>query len=316
MKNESEVSFLFPSAPLRLCVILFSKERMMRLSERALKDQLYDIAENDFKLPEHADPLQRALEMMPHIGSLDSELRDDLIYTTLAKWIMNNLFTGTQLKELLTIATDEEHLTAKLGEKKTDSIFTRSFSMLLIPPALFVHRRNPFLAADEIKELKQQVLDYLVQEQDLRGFLVEEDKGWAHAVAHTADALDELAQCQELEAADLLEILEAIQIKVAVPETVYHHEEDERLVFPVMAVLGRKLLRESDIKEWLHGFVTLAKEEEPFPDCYYQAINVKNFLRSLYFRARKPETAAAIGEASANTLADFVAETLREIGRF
>jgi hypothetical protein len=288
----------------------------MRLSERALKDQLYDIVEDEYRLPEQADAMARAMEMLPHIGSPDSELRDDLIYMILAKWVMADLFTAEQLTALLTIYTDDAHLFYKIGERGTDSVFTRSFSMLGIPPILAAHRKRPFLTPTELRQLKTRILEYLAQEQDLRGYVTEEDKGWAHAAAHTADCLDELAQCPELNAADLLDILQAIRAKIGTPLTVYVYEEGERMVYPVLACLKRKLLREAEVKAWLAGFVPLCQGTEPFPDVYRQALNVKLFLRSLYFRAKKPETVEAIGEKSAHALRNLVDEVLREIAHF
>ncbi|MCP4362443.1 MAG: DUF2785 domain-containing protein [Chloroflexi bacterium] len=290
----------------------------MKLSERALKDQLIELANNKFVLPAQADAFQRTLEMMPHIGSPDSELRDDLIYTCLATWILDDpeLFTEEQFKELLALALDEEHLFYRLGEQNTDSVFRRSFSMLLLPLILIAHRQRPFLTQAEVRQVKTQVLDYLSREQDLRGYVTADDKGWAHTVAHAADALDDLAQCKELEADDLGDILNGIQGKVAVSEKVYQFEEDERLVIPALACLGRKLLKEPDVKNWLNSFVSLAQETEPFPACYRRAMNVKLFLRSLYFRAQNPATAATIGETSAHALMELTLDVLNEIGRF
>ena len=296
----------------------------MRLSERALKDQLYEIADNDFALPEQARALPRALEMLPHLGCPDAELRDDLIYSTLATWIMADKFEDDDLKVLLRQLLTEEHLFYKLGESGTDSVFMRSFSVLLIPLILSRHRLRPFLMPYELREVKVKLLDYLEKEQDLRGFVLDEldedeagePKGWAHAIAHTADALDDLVQCKEMDNEELLEILNGIRQKAAEDKIVFVHLEDERLVTPVIAALGRKVLTPFDVQEWLAGFVPLARQKEPFPDCYRQAQNVKNFLRSLYFRARKPETAAQIGENSADALADLVNKTLQEIALF
>jgi hypothetical protein len=290
----------------------------MQLSERALKDQLITLSENDFQLPEQGDPYQRALEMMPHIGSIDSELRDDLIYSCLATWILDEreLFAEEQLKDLLHIVLDEEHLYYHLGENDTDSVFTRSFSMLLLPLLLIAHRRRPYLTHDELQGVKAKILAYIGREKDLRGYVEEEDKGWAHAIAHSADALDDLAQCKELDGDDLKDILNTIRKMVAVSDIVYNFEEDERLAIPVFAVLGRKQLKEADVVEWLDSFVPLAKEMEPFPAAYRQALNIKNFLRSLYFRARKPEAVELIGEQSATNLAELTDETLLKISRF
>lgn len=290
----------------------------MKLSEQALKDQLITLADNEFKLPEKVDPFSRVLEMMPHIGSVDNELRDDLIYTCLATWMLgeDEWFTEDQYKTLLAIALDEDHLFYRVGEKETDSIFTRTFSMLLLPLILIAHRRRPFLSRDELLHVKERVFTYLAQEQDLRGYVEEDGKGWAHALAHAADALDDLARCKELNAADLRDILDVIRERVAMPHMVYNFEEDERLAIPVIACLERKLLKEAEVKEWLNGFIPLAQETEPFPACYRQAINVKFFLRSLYFRGRKADTAVAIGETSAKTLTDLVHSILNEISRF
>ena len=300
---------------------LQSPSEIMRLSERALKDQLYEIADNDFALPEQAKALPRALEMLPHLGSPDAELRDDLIYSTLAAWILAGRFEDDDLKSLLRQLLTEEHLFYKLGESDTDSVFMRSFSMLLVPLILSQHRERPFLMPYELRDVNVKLLDYLEQEQDLRGFVLDADeagepKGWAYAVAHSADALDELAQCKELGSEELLEILTAIRQKTAESKIVFVHLEDERLVTPVIAALGRKVLTPTDVQSWLDGFVPLARQTEPFPDCYRQAQNVKNFLRSLYFRARKPETAEQIGDNSANALAELVHKTLQQIALF
>lgn len=290
----------------------------MKLSEQALKERLLPLAADEFKLPQGVDVYQRVQEMLPHVGAVDSELRDDLIYTCLATWMLDEreLFTEEQYKEILAVALDDMHLFYRLGEKDTDSVFTRTFSMLLLPLILIAHRRRPFLSRDELLHVKERVQSYLAQEQDFRGFVVEGDKGWAHAVAHAADALDDLARCKEMNATDLRDILQVIREKVANPHLVYTFEEDERLAIPVIACLERKMLKEADVKEWLNSFVPLAKETEPFPASYRQALNVKMFLRSLYFRASRPDTAVTIGETSAHTLIALVRDVLNQISRF
>ncbi|WP_312027537.1 DUF2785 domain-containing protein [Brevibacillus brevis] len=45
------------------------------------------------------------------------------------------------------------------------------------------------------------LFSYIRQETDLRGY--GEEKRWAHATAHAADALDDLTQCSELDQTDL-----------------------------------------------------------------------------------------------------------------
>lgn len=68
---------------------------------------------------------ETALEMMNHIGDIDRRLRDDLIYTVLSRWIIKGALFSAQMKGLLLIALDENHLGKGLGEIG-DAVFTRT----------------------------------------------------------------------------------------------------------------------------------------------------------------------------------------------
>lgn len=99
------------------------------------------------------------------------------------------------------------------------------------------------------------------EERDYRGY--DEDKGWAHAIAHGADALDDLAQCSELDQADLFTILDLVYDKITITERVYSDGEDER---------------------------------------FRQKNNIKNFLKSLYFRVKFYKADAALCPVIEDTL--------------
>ncbi len=134
--------------------------------------------------------------MAAHIGSPDPELRDDLIYDIFAHWIEADLLDAGQLKQLLDVSLDGSHLFYRIGESGTDSVFTRTFSALVIALIVDAHRRHAFLTSGELHRVKDEIEDYLCRERDVRGYV--DGKGWAHAVAHAADMLAELAQCPEL----------------------------------------------------------------------------------------------------------------------
>ncbi|MDD5369725.1 MAG: hypothetical protein PHQ40_11605 [Anaerolineaceae bacterium] len=96
------------------------------MSTNHLKEQLQAIAQNNYLLPENIQAFPLALDMLDQIGSPDSELRDDLIYSSSATWILRlHLFNGDQLRQLLSIALDDQHLFYAIGETNTDSVFTR-----------------------------------------------------------------------------------------------------------------------------------------------------------------------------------------------
>ena len=172
--------------------------------------------------------LEAARVCLTHLGSPDLELRDELIYTTLARWIVDKAyFSEVELRDFLQTSLDDQHLFFCLGDEEDDSVFTRSFSSLVIACILERHRKAPFLDEAVIGEVKARVTSYLNQERDLRGYV--EGKGWAHAVAHAADVLDELVQCPEVDAAGVLELLACIRESACTPLYVYVHDEEERL---------------------------------------------------------------------------------------
>ncbi|MCR8643299.1 DUF2785 domain-containing protein [Paenibacillus sp. N1-5-1-14] len=246
-----------------------------------LKERLMAIKENNYQEPPHTYPLVQ--EMIHHIGSLDAELRDDLIYTTLSHWIPGSCLTVSELEQLLTVILDHSHLLYKLGETNTDSVFTRSFSMLVIPLLLARHKDSPFLTSEQVHQIKENVFYNIREERDYRGY--DEDKGWAHAIAHAADALDDLAQCYELDKDDLLTILDLVYDKMTQTDRIYSDGEDERMVRPIISVLNRKLLSKSYIEQWIESFGDVEKSPEFLP-AFKQKNNIKNFLKSLYFRVK------------------------------
>ena len=273
------------------------------LTETTLKKQLRSIVENEYEVPDQIEPFQFALEMLAHIGSTDNELRDDFIYSTLWTWIDGDIFDVEQLRHFLSVLMDKKHLFNRIGEQQTDSVFARAFSALSLQPILSVHRRKPFLTGDEVREIKKKILLYFNDERDIRGYV--KDKGWAHAVAHTADLLDELGQCEELGQSDLAEILYAISGKVGVKESVYACEEDERMVTAVISIFNRELLTELEIKEWLSSFMSTAQITDILPESVYQFVNIKNFLRSLYFRVLEQEKFEYIRQATNAVLCEI-----------
>ncbi|CAM3263207.1 DUF2785 domain-containing protein [Paenibacillus sp. FSL F4-0087] len=247
----------------------------------SLKEKLILVKENDYQTP--LDTFQLIQEMMVNIGSLDAQLRDDLIYTTLSNWIPDNTLTVNELEQLLSVVLDNKHLLFRLGETNTDSVFTRSFSMLVIPLLFMRHKESPFLSKEHIHQIKEIVFYNVHKERDYRGY--DEEKGWAHAIAHAADALDELAQCSELDKNDLLTILDLVYEKMTITDRVYSDGEDERMVKSIISVLNRKILSQTYVEQWIQRFGDVEKNPEFLP-AFRQKNNIKNFLKSLYFRIK------------------------------
>ncbi|NUU61651.1 DUF2785 domain-containing protein [Paenibacillus agri] len=245
-----------------------------------LKLELKTIMENDYRVSEHYNYMLISELMLENIGSADSELRDTLIYSTFSRWILQNTFTPVQLRTLLYSAWDERHMFYKIGETETDSVFTRSFSVLLLPLILTANRISSFLTTTEIKTIQEKLVQFLNDEKDYRGYVA--GKGWAHAVAHAADAIEEISQ-QVLSTDDMIALLVSIRNVVCTKATVFTNMEEERLTSAVVTLLEHQELEGAVFEEWLTGFLQWDRTKE-LQEEYKIIFNVKNFFAALYFR--------------------------------
>ena len=270
------------------------------MMESDLKKELQSVRAQAYN-SSHEEVLALLPAMLEQIGSLDAELRDDLIYSTFVNWIYDQrLFSPERLHAIVYIVLDEQHMFYRMGEKEDDGVFTRAFSVLLLPLLLGVHRDNPYLSLQELNEVKTELIRFLRQEQDKRGFV--KDKGWAHAIAHAADAVDELALCTEMGKVELLEMLAVIRGVICDSSMSYTHGEEERLVSAVISILQRGILKPAEVCEWVNSFTAPVLAVQVLPDKLLIRANGRNFLQSLFFRLRWKGMLAPFESALEQTL--------------
>lgn len=261
---------------------------MSNLSElSSRKDFLRPLAENTGQLPEDIEPFAFLKALLPNLGSTDAELRDILIYPALAHVLLDEqnryYLTGAQLEELLLTIIDQEHMFYRIGESGTDSVFMRAFSSLVIPLLFIADSRDPRISEQAARRTLEALLTYSRQEQDRRGYV--RDKGWAHSIAHHADALDDCARNRYMTGADREAILETLAYLAHLPEPLCH-EEDDRLAFTAYGIITRQEVSMAYLKKWIASLVVPRVENvlvEEGVIAWYRAANVKNFLRGLYF---------------------------------
>lgn len=273
-----------------------------------LKQQIISIRDNDWKIPENINNYKLVLEGMSNIGSTDPLLRDGLILELIYKMIVEKDLNNQEIKDLMRLALCEKHLFYKIGQKEDDSVFNRSFTVLLIRGMLYRHNNSQekLFTEEEIKEICSKLLKYVQKEKDVRGYI--ETKGWAHSAAHTGDVLSEIALCKEISSSELLAILKSIKGKICIDYYAYKNNEDERLVSAVINIIQRRIIKDEEIINWIKSFENIQKTGK-YPEDHYLLENHKNFLAALYFRLkRKNESKAfldAIEQVLYNTAAPY-----------
>jgi Protein of unknown function (DUF2785) len=239
------------------------------------KEFLRSIAENNYQIPTDIDAFEFAKNLMANLSLTDEEIRDDLSYMTLASGIIGQQkLSHEQLEKLLNYALDEEHAFFRIGEVGTDSIFMRSFSNLVVAAILFNDANDPALSWEALHATKNALLRYAHEEKDWRGYV--EGKGWAHAMAHLADALDECAQNARMTPDDRKEIMLAVSELASLAEPLYH-EEDVRLANVAYHVILGKMLDDEFLSTWLASCAVSRDVNGT------RVTNARNFLRSLFF---------------------------------
>ena len=239
------------------------------------------IAENEYAIPAGHTLEGLTQTLFGYLNDSDPELRDDVAYTVYANWLKQGRYSREQVhahSEALM-----SNLELGIGEVESDSVFLRAFSALFLAEIVHNDNKKPLLEAAQVKAILEKGLWYLEAEQDPRGYVPV--KGWAHALAHTADLMLVLGKNRNMEGADLEQILQGIAAKlIHSTDWVYFHGEDDRLANAVTGILQRNLLSLAFVEAWLKS---ITEPETSWVGAYVDLgqarafHNSRNFLRSL-----------------------------------
>ena len=226
--------------------------------------------------------LEDQANMLKQIGNPNSYLRDELIYQSFGKLIISNQLNANELEKLLIQLKQGDYLFYGIGEQGADSVFTRSFSVLVIAAIIEYDVVELQLDKRIIEHTLKRIVEYMLAEKDTRGFV--EGKGWAHAIAHGADALDALAKHPEMRIEGRTEILHAIEHSL-LRKVDYLDEEEERLAMIISSLLKHQDAGQ-EIQLWIEKIMRIVEtnlqENQDLIEAYHIKRTVKNFLKSVY----------------------------------
>ena len=243
------------------------------------------IQENNYAIPIDHTPTSLTAELFEYLGSSDPELRDQIAYDTFANFLKRDYYSPEEIAIYITSLM--ANLEIGIGESETDSVFLRSFSALFLAEIIHHDNKVPRLKKAIIKTILEKVLWYIEAERDPRGYV--KGKGWAHALAHTADLLLVLGKNLNTGAREHNRILNGISKKLLQStDWVCLHGEDDRLSRAVLEIFHRDTLPAAFVKKWLSSFLNPDADswkgawlEEESARAFF---NVRNFLRSLHLQ--------------------------------
>ena len=207
---------------------------------RQLKLRSYQLGPAEAALP-------LALEATTLLGATDPELRDGIAYEAFVTWVyQQQKFTPEELDQLLGVLS--HNALQGLGHAEDDSLFLRSFSVLVLSVLAAEDLRKPFLNDKAFEGLIGLAVTSLQQERDLRGYV--QGKGWGHATAHCADLMKFLARNPRLTSTDQRRIVEAIALRLQTAGQVFTWGEDARLALALDALARRPDVDAHPFEAW------------------------------------------------------------------
>ena len=248
------------------------------------KEFWIELQKNNYEIPEGHTLAELTRELFSYLGSTDPELRDDIGYLVFANWLKQERYSTEEIrgyiKELLV------NLHIGIDETESDSVFLRAFSILFLAEIVHNDNKKSFLNKSDTTLILEEGLWYVGAEKDPRGYIPV--KGWAHALAHTADLLLVLAKNRNLEETDLLKILDVISEKIIDSTNyIYIHGEDERLASAVLEVLRRNLVPTEKVDTWAKSFIERNWKGAYTDEERNRAFqNTRNLLRSIYLELK------------------------------
>jgi hypothetical protein len=239
------------------------------------------IKENNFAFPAGYSVPTLTEELFTNLASTDPELRDTIGLEAFYHWLKEGIYSEEDVRNLIPRLI--ANLQKGLGETEDDSVFLRSFSALWLAVIVEHDIEKLTLKKEDIGSILEAALAYFTAERDLRGLVPE--KGWGHAIAHTADLFCALAHSVHTDANDHAKILDCIASKLrSTSNWIYLYGEDGRLARVAIIIFIRETLTMDQIKEWL---ISLSKDwngawwDEGRTRAFF---NGRNFSRAIHWR--------------------------------
>ncbi len=232
-------------------------------------------------VPDDRPLTELTTELTTMLGSPDAHMRDGLAYPALATWVDRGVYD-----DLIVGLGDgmAAGLTVGLGEQGTDSVFRRAFSVLVLAECIDRDNEQGLVPPAKLLEWGDHIASWYLRERDVRGFVP--GKGWAHAVAHGADAIGVLARSVHFGRNELTVLLDVIGDRVLEPvDAPYVHGEPDRMALAVMTVLRRNVVPLSVVEPWVARITEGAKHaHDGETDPFLAAANAEMFLRALHLQ--------------------------------
>ncbi len=208
------------------------------------KDALLQLKEQGY---EFADPDRRerfAIELVECLGDPDPQIRDDIAFDGFVTLLRGKQLRNDPVRTLLST------MTSQLRSDEDDPAgFRKPFLALSLAEVARADRIDEIFSTVERAELVTVSTIYMCSISDYRGF--DEEEGWRHGVAHTADLQMQLTLNSAVTQEQLVQMRDSIATQVAPQgDHFYVYGESGRLARPILFMAARDAFTEQQWIDW------------------------------------------------------------------
>lgn len=254
--------------------------------------RLYQVTRNVEVLSMYQELLRKIAEEKPsyrqeeiqwlldHLGDPSSEIRDDLVFTSFARGIQEELFTQEQFQFIAARIVSDDGLDKEIDKIETSTL-ERSFRALIYANLLSADGNEhsifyQVLQTNIRNTMLDQGLHYLEKEEDTTGF--SSQYGWVHAFAHGADLLTEVVCHPDFpknRVHEVFDILGQLFKRISIRFT---DDEDWRLARVIYEPILQGKLEQEQVASWIKAVDFPIEEREDF----YKFSNFRSCLLEVY----------------------------------
>ena len=220
--------------------------------------------------------------LLEHLGDPSPEIRDELVFTSLARGIQEELFSLEQFQFISEEISSDEGLYKEIDSRGVSAL-KRSFRALIYANLLSADVKQQSIFYQGLKGeirnvLLNQGLHYLSKEQDTTGF--SSQYGWVHAFAHGADLLTEVVCHPDFpknRAHEVFDVLGQLFKRIIIRFT---NDEDWRLARVLYEPILQGKLEQEQVASWIKTVDFPIEEREDF----YKFSNFRSSLLEVYIQ--------------------------------
>lgn len=220
--------------------------------------------------------------LLEHLGDSSPEIRDELVFTSLARGIQEELFSLEQFQFISEEVSSDEGLYKEIDSRGVSAL-KRSFRALIYANLLSCDGTKKSLYYQQLSSpirvtMLNQGLHYLTKEKETTGF--SSQYGWVHAFAHGADLLTEVVCHPDFPSNRVYEVFDVLgQLFKRIPIR-FTNDEDWRLARVLYEPILQGKLDQEQVASWIKTVDFPIEETEDF----YKFSNFRSCLLEVYIQ--------------------------------